>query len=299
MRDRLDGISVFVEVVDAGGFSRAADRLALTRSAVGKSIGRLEDRLGVRLFHRTTRSQSLTEDGHLYYERCVRALDEVRSAEAMLESGRREVTGKLKVTMPVLFGRYCVEPVLLDLAKHHPKLELDLRFSDAVADLVGGGYDLAIRNRSPGVGTGLQTRKIATQSKIFCASPQYLAERGAPTVPDELLMHEILMHAWDGQHLPWIYRDTEGHYEEAAVTWRLQFDNVEAVVDAALRNFGVAWVPSWLARRHLQSGSLVQILDEYVSQPLETFAVWPAAPQLPLRLRVTIDALAASVQEWA
>ena len=270
MRDRLDGISVFVEVVEAGGFARAADRLALTRSAVGKSIARLEQRLGVRLFHRTTRSQGLTEEGHLYFEKCVRALDEVRSAEAMLESGRREVAGKLKVTMPVLFGRYCVEPVLLELAQRYPKLELDLRFSEALADLVGEGYDLAIRNRSPGDGTGLQTRKIAVQFKVFCASPDYLSARGTPSTPDELASHDILMHAGNGQHLPWIYRDHDADYREAMVRWRLQFDNVEAVVDAALRGFGVAWVPSWLVRRHIDSGRVVQIQPDYPSQPLDT-----------------------------
>lgn len=296
MRDRLDGISVFVDVVETGGFARAAERLALSRSAVGKSIARLEERLGVRLFHRTTRSQSLTEDGHIYYERCLRVLEEIRSAEAMLESGRREVAGKLKVTMPVLFGRYCVEPVLLELAQKHEKLELDLRFSDAVADLIGEGYDLAIRNRSPGGGSGLQTRKIAVQSKVFCASPSYLSAKGIPATPEELAGHDILMHSWNGQHLPWIYRNLDGSYSEAPVSWRLQFDNVEAVMDAALRGLGVAWVPSWLVRSRIETGQIVQILSDYPSQPLETYAVWPMLTHLPMRLRVAIDALAEGLE---
>jgi DNA-binding transcriptional LysR family regulator len=299
MRDRLDGISVFVDVVEAGGFARAADRLALTRSAVGKSIARLEERLGVRLFHRTTRSQSLTEEGQLYFEKCLRALEEVRSAEAMIESGRREVAGRLRVTMPVLFGRYCVEPILLGLAREHPKLELDLRYSDAVADLVGEGYDLAVRNRSPGEGTGLQTRRIAVQRKVFCAAPGYLAARGTPSTPQDLAGHDILMHAWNGQHLPWMYRGRDGSYREAEVTWRLQFDNVEAVVDAVLRDFGVAWVPSWLVRSHIETGQIVQILLDYPSQPLDTYAVWPMLQHMPMRLRVAIDALAADLQRLA
>ena len=102
MRDRFDGVQVFVEAVEAGGFARAAERLALSRSAVGKSIARLEERLGVRLFHRTTRTQSLTEDGQQYYERCLRAIDELRAAQSLLESGRREVVGRLRVSLPVL-----------------------------------------------------------------------------------------------------------------------------------------------------------------------------------------------------
>ena len=292
MRNRLDGVGVFVEVVEAGSFSRAADRLALTRSAVGKSVARLEDRLGVRLFHRTTKSHSLTEEGQVYFEKCQRALNELRAGEAMLETGRREVAGKLKISMPVLFGRYCVQPVLLDVARKYDRLELDLRYSDSVADLVGDGYDLAIRNRSPGEGSGLQTRKIAIQTKIFCASPDYLKSAGIPKSPADLSGHAILMHDWNGQHLPWIFRDRDGSYREAPVHWRLQFDNVEAVIDAALDGMGVAWSPSWLARRHLDTGHLVQILSDFPSRPLDTYAVWPELAHMPLRLRVVINALA-------
>lgn len=297
MRDRLDGVAVFVEVVEAGGFSRAADRLALTRSAVGKSVARLEERLGARLFHRTTKSHSLTEEGQVYFEKCQRALDELRAGEAMLETGRRQVAGKLKISMPVLFGRYCVQPLLLDLAQRHSKLDLDLRFSDSVVDLVGDGYDLAIRNRSPGEGSGLQTRKIAIQTKIFCAAPDYVKSAGTPANPTDLSNHAILMHAWNGQPLPWVYRDRDGSYREATVHWRLQFDNVEAVVDAALDGLGVAWVPSWLARRHLETGRLVQILSDFPSQPIDTYAVWPALTHMPMRLRVVIDALAEALSK--
>lgn len=130
MIGRLAGLPVFIEAVEAQGFSAAAARLNLSRSAVGKSVARLEDRLGVRLFHRTTRSQSLTEDGQAFYEHCLRALAEIRAGEAMLESGRLEVAGRLRVSMPVLFGRRCVAPILAGLAGKHPKLELDLSFSD-------------------------------------------------------------------------------------------------------------------------------------------------------------------------
>jgi DNA-binding transcriptional LysR family regulator len=175
MRDRLEGVAVFVEAVEAGGFSRAAEHLALSRSAVGKAIARLETRLGVRLFHRTTRVQSLTEEGQAYYERCQRALDELRAGESFLEAGRTEVIGLLRISMPVLFGRYCVAPILIGMAKQHSKLELDLRFSDLVVDVIGEGFDLAIRNGPTADGSGLRTRKLLSQKKIVCAAPAYLA----------------------------------------------------------------------------------------------------------------------------
>ncbi len=136
MSEALNGISVFVTAAEAGGFSAAAAKLHLSRSAVGKTIARMETRLGVRLFHRTTRSQSLTEDGQAYFEHCLRALEALRAGDQMLESGRKEASGRLRVSAPVLFGRYCVAPVLTALARQHPKLELDLNFTDQVVDLV-------------------------------------------------------------------------------------------------------------------------------------------------------------------
>ena len=177
--DRLDGVTVFVEVVRAGGFSRAAEQLGLTRSAVGKAIGRLEARLETRLFHRTTRALSLTDDGRVYHDHCVRALAELQAAEAQLESGRLEVAGRLRVTMPVLFGRHCVAPVLLGLARQHPRLELQLNFSDRPVDVLAEGFDLAIRSGVLGAESeGLRARKLVDQPKVVCASPTYLADPG-------------------------------------------------------------------------------------------------------------------------
>jgi DNA-binding transcriptional LysR family regulator len=192
MSELLNGIGVFVAAVETGSFSAAAERLHLTRSAVAKTVGRIEARLGVRLFHRTTRTQSLTEDGQLYYERCVRALDEVRAAEAMLDSGRHEVVGRLRVSMPVLFGRRCVAPVLARLAAEHPKLALDLSFSDRLVDLVEDGFDLAIRNGPVGDGTGLMMRRIGLQRMTVCASPAYLATHGTPERLDALAAHHAV-----------------------------------------------------------------------------------------------------------
>src|SRR6266446_615422 len=147
----LSGVDVFVAAVEAGGFAAAGERLHLTRSAVAKAIARIEERLDVRLFHRTTRTLGLTEDGQTYYERCVRALEELRAGEAALESGRREAAGRLRVSAPVLFGRYCVAPVLAKVAAQHPKLELELSFSDRPVDLIEDGFDLAIRNGNIGI----------------------------------------------------------------------------------------------------------------------------------------------------
>ncbi|MCQ4160327.1 LysR family transcriptional regulator [Roseomonas sp. GC11] len=295
MRDHLDGVGVFVEAVEAGGFARAAERLALSRSAVGKSVARLEARLGTRLFHRTTRTQQLTEDGQIYYERCLKALEELRAGESLIDSGRREVVGPLKVSMPRLFGRHCVAPILLDIAREHPGLELDLRFSDTLVDMIGERFDLAIRNGAPGEGGALSTRRIATQAKIICAAPAYLAARGLPRGIEELAAHDALVY-WRGERLfPWTLPDATGRLVEAKLRWRLQSDDHEAIVEAATQGMGLAWVPAWLVRAQLAAGQLV-VVPGFPSPPLESFAVWPGARHLPLRLRVAIDRLARELQ---
>lgn len=165
--ERFTGISVFVEVADAGGFSAAAARLNLTRSAVGKTVSRLEQRLGVRLFNRTTRTQNLTEEGQLFYESCQKALGEIKTAESLLESGRREIRGRLRISMPVLFGRQCVAPLLRDLLQAHPHLEFDLSFNDRVIDLLDEGFDLAVRNAPLGNGAGLMNLAALAGAILF------------------------------------------------------------------------------------------------------------------------------------
>lgn len=295
-RDSFDGLEVFVEVVQTGGFSRAADRLALTRSAVAKTIARLEERLGVRLFHRTTRAQALTEDGHAYFEHCLRALQEVRAGQALLDSGRREVRGRLKISMPALFGRHCVTPLLLDLAAKHPGLELDLRFSDTVVDVIGERFDLVVRNGWPGDGDALRTRKVAEQRKVLCAAPGYLAARGVPETISDLEEHEALVYWRNEQLFDWTLIDASGAAVAAKLKWRFQFDDHEAIVAAAVQGLGVALVPDWLVREHIASGRLQPILKAHPAPSLETYLVWPAARALPLRTRVAIDWLAARLQ---
>ena len=291
MRDRFDGVQVFIEAVQAGGFARAAERLALTRSAVGKSIARLEERLGVRLFHRTTRTQNLTEDGQQYYERCLRAIEELRAGESLLESGRRDVVGRLRVSMPLLFGRYCVAPVLLAFAREHPRLELDLSFSDRRVDLIAEGIDLGVRNGALGNGAGLQARRLTSQRKVLCAAPAYLSAKGAPDDIADLAAHETLLY-WRADHgQAWQLPDASGKLIDVSVTSRLRFDDLEAIANAAVDGMGLAWLPHWLIRDELLAGSLVALWASRPSASMECYAVWPATQYLPLRSRLAIDAL--------
>ncbi|WP_018236436.1 LysR substrate-binding domain-containing protein [Ensifer sp. BR816] len=293
--EHLSGIAVFVEAAEAGGFSAAAARMNLSRSAVGKTIARLEHRLGIRLFHRTTRAQSLTEEGQLFYESCQKALGEIRTAEALLESGRQEIRGRLRISMPVLFGRQCVAPLFRDLLRRHPHLELDLSFNDRVVDLLDDGFDLAIRNNVLGNDSGLMTRVIAEQHMTVCASPAYLAARGAPPTVADLVDHEAVVYCRGGQQRPWSFPG-EGSAEDTILPkTRLRLDDLAAIADAAAEGLGLAWLPCWLVRERVQHGELVRVLTDRPGLVFKVHAVWPRTRHLLPKLRVAIDALAAGL----
>ncbi len=291
-QDRLDGITVFVEVVRLGSFASAAEHLGLTRSAVGKSMARLETRLATRLFHRTTRTQSLTDDGQIYYEHCSRALAELQVAEAQMESGRHEVAGRLRVSMPVLFGRHCVAPILLNLARQYPLLDLNLSFSDRPVDVLAEGFDLAVRCGVLGTESqDLRARKLDVLRKRVCASPGYLAAHGRPQSTAELPAHSILLYRRADRINVWQLPDATGRIVDMTLPSRLQLDDLEAIADAATAGLGLAWLPEWLVRDRLRTGRLVSVLDNQPGATMQCHAVWPNAPHMPLRLRLAVDAL--------
>lgn len=267
----------------------------LSRSAVGKTIARMEERLGVRLFHRTTRQQSLTEDGQAFYEHCVRALSELESAEAALDSGRREPRGRLRVTAPVLFGRHCVAPVLFRLMRQHPQLDLEVRFSDLVVDLVEEGFDLAVRIGALADSASLAMRRLGTQRMAIYAAPAYLAEHGRPSGIEDFEGHSGIVYSRPGYGPRWRVNGPCGGVHDLQVNDRIRLDDVQAIADAAVSGAGLAWLPCWLLTRQVQAGELELVMDSDRVLATEIYAVWPRARHLPSKTRVAIDALAAEI----
>lgn len=295
MNERLNGIAAFVQSVEAGSFALAAERMQLTRSAVGKSIARLERRLGVRLFHRTTRRQNLTEDGQAYYERCVRALAELDAGEAALDTGRRSPTGRLRVSVPVVFGRHCVAPVLLELARQHSGLIVETSFSDRVVDLVEEGFDLAVRIGALSDSASLSARRLGTQRMGICAAPSYLAKHGRPTHVDDFSQHVGIAYGRGGQTAAWRVRGADGQIREPRINCRLRFDDLQAIADAAVGGAGLAWLPCWLMTPHVRAGTLTLVMDSERVLATDIHAVWPHTRYLSSKMRTAIDALAAQI----
>lgn len=274
MTDTLKDIPVFVASVEAGSFAQAAVRLHLSRSAVGKSIARLEERLGVRLFHRTTRSQRLTDNGALFYERCLRALEEIRGAESQLETGKHQVSGRLRVAVPVLFGRQCIAPLLIELAQEHPGLELEMSFSDRVVDLVEEGFDMAVRNGALADSSVLVARRLGEHRMVLCAAPDYLLKNGQPQTVDDLRQHTAINYTRAGRVLPWQLMDYDGTSRTFIPRSSLNMDDLQAICDAALAGHGLAWLPCWMVIKEIQQGDLVPLLKQAPDVRFDVHAVW-------------------------
>jgi len=213
-------------------------------------------------------------------------------AEAMLDSGRQEIAGRLRVSMPVLFGRHCVAPVLTDLARRHPKLELDLDFSDRLVDLIEDGFDLAVRNGVLGEGAGLMARRLAYQCMTVCAAPAYLKAHGTPRTPEELRDYAAIAYGRSGRVREWSFPRDNAPSLALTPQARLRFDDLEAIADAAASGMGLAWLPCWLIRDRTLSGELVRVLDNWPGARFDIFAVWTQTPHLPLRVRLAVDTLA-------
>jgi len=295
MSQRLQGIEEFVAAVEAGSFALAAQRLHVTRSAVAKSIARLEARLGTRLFLRTTRSQSLTEEGHGYYERCRRALVELDAAEAMADAARCTATGQVRLSMPAMLGRLKVGPLLLALARRHPGLSLELSFNDRRVDLVEEGLDLAIRSGELPDTADLVARPVGVQWMVLCAAPAYLAAHERPASVAELAAsssHEAVFYARDGQISPWRFLDAEGRLIEVVLPSRLRCDSAEVLLEAAIGGMGLSRLPAWLAAEALAAGTLVRVFEEPRPFGFELNVIRHKSRYLPHKTRVVIDWLA-------
>ncbi|RWP17130.1 LysR family transcriptional regulator [Mesorhizobium sp.] len=294
--DRLTSMAVFVKTVDLGSFAATAAALDLSGPMVGKHVRFLEERLGVRLINRTTRRQSLTDFGRAYYERCRMVLAEAEAADALAADQLSEPRGKLRVIMPVHFGGRCVAPILLELAQRYPALELDLSFSDPIADLAEDGCDLAIRTGNLEDRAGVMARRVARQRMVVCASPSYLEMHGLPRQIGDLGSHQTIIYRRSGRVVqPWLFPRHGQPALEVMPVGRLRFDDLAAIADAAAAGMGLAWLPYWLVRERIQAGALVPLLSDQSGFLYDAYALWLQTPQLPLKVRLAVEALAAAL----
>ncbi|WP_051971452.1 LysR substrate-binding domain-containing protein [Massilia sp. 9096] len=291
--ERLKGVDVFVAVAKAGSFTRAAERLNLTGSAVGKAIARLESRLQVRLFERTTRTLALTDAGTRYLAACSQVLGDLEAAEQALRFDADLPSGRLRIDLPATFGRRIVLPLLLPFFQRYPRVQPVLSFTDRFVDIDDEGIDVAVRIGTPQAWpASLGQRFLGQERKIFCAAPAYLAARGVPDSVEALDAHAAIAYArGDGAVSPWLLQRGNAVIERRIHDAQVVAGNAEAQLELALAGLGIAQLPTWLVDGDLGAGRLLQILPAHATPGLPIHVVWPKAKQTVARVTQLVDAL--------
>ncbi|MDR3519265.1 MAG: LysR family transcriptional regulator [Azospirillaceae bacterium] len=286
--DSLSGIVTFVQAAERLSFVAAGRALGISASAVGKNIAKLEESVGVRLFHRTTRRISLTEEGATFYERCRRILDDLRDAEAMLSDATRIPRGRLRVSVPTIGYRFLL-PVIPEFRRRYPEIELDIDFNDRLVDVVEDGLDAVIRSGAL-TDSRLMSRHLGSFRFVLCASPSYLARNGIPQSPRDLETHDCLRFRFptSGKLQVWQLANAEGS-DPFRRPSPLTCNNMEALRAAAISGLGIAYMPDFLARDALDAGLLHTVLGTHLADPGQFSILWPSNRLVSPRLRVFID----------
>lgn len=285
--DLFGAIPVFVAVVENGGFSAAARTLGVSKSAVSKRINQLEKHLGVRLLHRTTRKLSLTEAGERYFEHATKALTAAGQAEDAVAELQGEPQGKLKISSPMSFGRLHVAPLIPNLLKRYPKLQVDLVMDDRNVDLVAEGFDVAIRSGNFPDST-LIARKLAPLHQVLCASPDYIDRYGMPITPTELTRHNCVLFSYSSDANKWTLHG-ENEAESVLVSGNYQVNNSEALLEALREGIGIGRLPTFVAGPDLKAGRLVKLFESYRIPSFTFYAVFPEREYLPAKVRAFLD----------
>nr|WKF59715.1 HTH-type transcriptional regulator PgrR [Paraburkholderia busanensis] len=288
--DNLSGIVAFVQTVEASSFVGASQRIGISPSAVGKSVARLEQHLGVRLLQRSTRRVSLTEDGERFYDRCRSILDALNEAESMMLDANAVPRGRLRVSLPTIGYRFLL-PLLPAFTARYPEIDLELDFNDRIVDVIEGGFDAAIRSGEL-PDSQLMAKRLGPFRFVLCASPAYLKQRGIPSTPADLVAHACLRFRFptSGKLQPWAFR---GQADDMAARFpaTLTCNNMEALRAAAELGLGIAYMPDFLARDALRAGTLQSMLDEHLADAGQFSVLWPSSRQLSPKLRAFVDFL--------
>jgi DNA-binding transcriptional LysR family regulator len=292
----LNEIAIFVKVVDAGSFTGAAKSLGLPKSTVSRKITQLEERLGVRLLQRTTRTLSLTDMGSAYYNQCSRIISDVEEANIAVTEMQSKPTGLLRITAPMLFGSRVLSDLAAEFLKANPDIQLDMVLTDQQLDLIQEGIDVAFR-----VGhladSSLIARSLGEVNVITCASPEYLEKHGSPATPDELKIHQTL--AW-GQMSNWEF--DAPHHQSVDIKPKVRVNDALSLHKLALNHMGIARLPAFLCADDIQTGRLKPVLCDWGSKTAPIHAMYASNRHLSVKVRSFVEFVVERLREtkpWA
>ncbi|MBA6348985.1 MULTISPECIES: LysR family transcriptional regulator [unclassified Colwellia] len=281
-----DGISEFVYVAENESFTLASKKMAISTAQVSRQISALEKRLNIKLFYRTTRKVSLTEEGRVFYQHCRSVLDGLDAAERAITNLQSKPQGKIKLTAPVAYGEKQILPLVNNFIKQYSDVEVSAYLSNRQIDIVEEGYDLAIRLGKLSDST-MMAKKLGKRTNYLCASPQYLEKQGVPHSISELNKHSCLLGTLDY----WHFRESDRE-KSIRVTGRLRYNNGYSLMDAALKGLGIVQLPDYYVQQRIESGELVTLLDNYRAPDEGIWAIYPQNRHLSPKIRLLVDYLA-------
>ena len=280
-----EGISEFVYVAETESFTQASKKLAISTAQVSRQISALEKRLNIKLFYRTTRKVSLTEEGRVFYQHCRSVLDGLDEAERAITNLQSKPQGKIKLTASVTYGEQQILPLVSDFMKLYSDVEVNANLSNQKLDLIEEGYDLAIRLGKLTDST-MMAKKLGKRTNFLCASPAYLDKYGIPHSLSELNNHSCLLGTLDYWHFC-----NAGKESSIRVTGRLRYNSGVSLVDAALKGLGIVQLPDYYVQHHLKSGELISLLDNFREPDSGIWAVYPQNRHLSPKIRLLVDYL--------
>lgn len=287
---RFEELEVFTAVVETGSFTAAADRLGIAKSAASRRLSALEERLGVQLMRRTTRQLNLTDTGRAFYESSARILADLDEAESSVLQEHGELSGNLRVALPLTFGVRHMGDIIAGFQARHPRIRFDLDLNDRRVDLIEEGMDLALR-----IGylrdSSLIARRLFDARTVVCAAPAYLEEHGRPGKPEELADHDCLVYGNLAEPGRWVYSDKDGKRRHIDVRVAMTASNGDFINSVAVKGMGIVNQPTFIAGEKICSGELVPILTDVDWPVTPAWAVYPPTRHLSFRVRAFIDFL--------
>lgn len=282
-------IPIFTAIVEQGSFSRAAEHLGISKSAVSKRISTLEAEIGVKVLHRSTRKLTLTEAGERFYFHAQQALNSAKEAMNAVSELQQNPKGTLKISTPMSFGRLHLVPLIPIFLKKYPDITIQMDMSDLDRDIIQEGYDIAIRGANL-PDSSLIAKKIAPARSVICGAPEYFQKHGIPSVPEELTQHNCILYTYHTTLNIWVFCK-DGEEQKVQIKGNYQVNNAEAIRDTLIQGLGIGRIPSFVAAPAIAEGKLIQVLADYEMPTKTIYALYPAKEYMPMKTRAFLDFL--------
>jgi len=295
--DLLDGMVIFAEVINAGSFTKAADNTGHSTSYISKEINRLEERLGVRLMNRTTRTQHLTAEGELFYQQCQQIIAEATEVQNALMGHQLKPTGTLRISCPPSLAVARMQHIFAGFLSEYPRVDLELDMNNRKVDVVADGFDVVVRATPQLEDSSLISRKIMCSRAVTIASPDYLEKFGTPEKPEDLKNHHCITYSNLKHPRLWDYKNQYGMEIEVEVNSRVSLNSSEMELALCKSGIGIARVPEFLFTDQFEKGELVELFPDYQRSPIDIYLIYPSRKHMSAKVRSFIDYVVKVLEE--